>query len=146
MKKLMISFVLVMSFLVVNGQNISGKWNGSLNLRGKQLKIAFNISKTSNGGYKTTMDSPDQKVFGLATTTTTLKDSILTIQIKNAGLEFVGTMNAAGKFVGVMKQSGELFPLELQDSKATKKIAANPKKTDNLCFSCMFKPGDFDIN
>ncbi len=146
MKKLMISFVLVMSFLFVNGQNISGKWNGSLNLRGKQLKIAFNISKTLNGDYKSTMDSPNQNVYRMATTTTTLKDSILTIQIEKAGIEFVGTMNAAGKFVGVLKQSGELFPLELQDSKASKRIATNSIEPDNLCFSVMFKPGNFDIN
>lgn len=146
MKKLIISIAFVFSAFIANGQNISGKWNGSFNLRGKQLNIAFNISKMSNGGYKTTMDSPDQKVFGMLTTTTTLKDSILTIQIENAGIEYVGTMNAEGKFIGVMKQSGEIFPLELMNRKAVRKIMANSDKSDNLCFSCMFQPGNFDIN
>ena len=146
MKKIIISMVFVLSAFMANSQNITGKWNGSLNLHGKQLRIAFNISKTSNGSYKSTMDSPDQKVFSMLTTTTTLKDSILTIQIENAGIEFVGTMKSTGKFVGVMKQSGESFPIELLDSKATKKVAENSKLVENLCFSSMFKPGNFDIN
>jgi uncharacterized protein len=140
MKNLIILVALVLSAFIANGQNITGKWNGKLNLRGKQLNIAFNISKASGGGYKSTLDSPDQKVFGMATTATKLKDSILTIQIENAGIEFVGTMNAAGKFVGLMKQSGELFPLELQDSKTAKKIAANSEKQDILSLSGCSNP------
>jgi uncharacterized protein len=114
MKKLILSLVILMSVSAVNAQKISGKWNGSMNIHGKQLGVAFNISRTSKGGFTSTMDSPEQKVYGLETSYTTLKDYVLTIQLENAKLEYVGTMNKDGKFVGVLKQFGELFPLELK--------------------------------
>jgi len=43
MKKLFILFALVLTAFLANGQNISGKWNGKLNLRGRELTIAFNV-------------------------------------------------------------------------------------------------------
>jgi hypothetical protein len=114
MKRLILSLAILAAVSAVNAQKISGKWNGSMNIHGKQLSVAFNISKTSKGGFTSTMDSPNQKVYGMETSYTTFKDSVLTIQLENAKLEFVGTMNKDGKFIGVLKQSGELFPLELK--------------------------------
>lgn len=119
MKKLIISIALVLSAFIANGQNITGKWNGLLNLRGRMLTIAFNVKQTHNG-LVATMDSPNQKVFDLPTTATVFEQSKLSIKIEDAGIEYQGSLDEDNKFVGVLIQSGEVFPLDLSNSKKTK--------------------------
>jgi len=119
MKKLIISIALVLSAFIANGQNITGKWNGLLNLRGRMLIIAFNVKQTHNG-LVATMDSPNQKVFDLPTTATVFEQSKLSIKIEDAGIEYQGSLDEDNKFVGVLIQSGEVFPLDLSNSKKSK--------------------------
>lgn len=119
MKKLLISIALVLSAFIVNGQNITGKWNGKLNLRGRMLTIAFNVKQTPKG-LVATMDSPDQKVYDFPTTTAVFEQSKLSIKIENAGIEYQGTLNENNLFVGVLIQSGEIFPLDLSNARMKK--------------------------
>jgi hypothetical protein len=119
MKKLFILFALVLSAFLANGQNIIGKWNGKLNLRGRMLTIAFTVKQTPKG-LISTMDSPDQKVFELPTTATVFEQSKLSIKIENAGIEYQGTLNENNQLVGVLIQAGEVFPLDLSNPRLTK--------------------------
>jgi len=120
MKKAMIILAVVLTSISMYGQNISGKWYGNLNLHGKELKVVFNISK-SKTGYKATMDSPTQKAFGMPVTNTNFEDSILKLEITNAGIEYTGTLNSEYNFVGVIKQSGEEFQVVLTTDKTAKR-------------------------
>jgi hypothetical protein len=132
MKKLIISIALVLSAFIVNGQNITGKWNGKLNLRGRVLTIAFNVKQTPKG-LVSTMDSPDQKVYNLQTTATAFEQSKLSIKIENAGIEYQGTLNENNQLVGVLIQSGETFPLDLSNpriSKTKKDMTSVPNISD----------------
>ena len=120
MKKTIMILAVVLASVSMFGQNISGKWYGSLNLHGKELKVVFHISN-SKSGLKATMDSPDQKAYGIPVAFTEFNDSILKLEIKNAGIEYVGTLNNEFNFVGVIKQSGEVFPVVLTTDKTAKR-------------------------
>jgi uncharacterized protein len=120
MKKTIMILAVVLTSLSMFGQNISGKWYGKLNLHGKELRVVFNISK-SKTGLKATMDSPDQKSFGIPVTYTNFADSILRLEISNAQIEYLGTLNKEYNYVGVIKQSGEIFPVVLTTDKTARR-------------------------
>lgn len=122
MKKTIMILAVVLTSITMFGQNISGKWYGDFDLRGKQLKVVFHITKSSSG-YKATLDSPNQRSFGIPVTYTSYADSVLRLEVSNAGIEFLGTLNSEYNFVGVIKQSGEVFPIVL----TTDKVARNKR-------------------
>ncbi len=120
MKKVLLILAVVLASVSMFSQNISGKWYGNMNLHGKQLRIVFKISKYKTG-FKATMDSPDQKSYGIPVTYTNFADSILTLNISNAGIEYLGTFSKEYNFVGVIKQSGQIFPVVLTTDKTARK-------------------------
>lgn len=116
MKKTVLILAIVLSAVNLFGQNISGKWNGLLNIHGRELRIVFDITKNGRS-YSATMDSPDQGAMGIPVKTTSYSDSILTIYIEEAGIEYVADLSKENTFIGLVKQAGELFPLTLTKEK-----------------------------
>ncbi|HEY6915060.1 MAG TPA: hypothetical protein VI413_10325, partial [Paludibacter sp.] len=116
MKKTILILAIVLSGVNLFGQNISGKWNGLLNIHGRELRIVFDITKNGRS-YSATMDSPDQGAMGIPVKTTSYSDSILTLYIAEAGIEYLGDLSKENTFIGMLKQSGELFPLVLTKEK-----------------------------
>ena len=114
MKKGLMILAVVLASVSMYGQNITGKWNGKFNLHGKDLTVVFHISK-SKSGLKATMDSPDQKSYGIPVTYTNFNDSILKLEISNAGIEYLGTFDKDNIFKGTLniKQSQQIFPMIL---------------------------------
>ena len=104
--------VLLLTFFVgyVTGQNIIGQWNGVLKIPGKSLRVIFHIQET-DGNYTATMDSPDQKTFGIPVTETSFEDNTLKINIQNK-IRYDGTFEN-DSIKGTFKQSGLSFPLNL---------------------------------
>lgn len=58
-----ISILLSVS-LMAQPENIQGTWEGILHV-GAELRIVFHFTENADGSISATMDSPDQKVFGL---------------------------------------------------------------------------------
>ena len=90
-------------------QDITGQWNGVLNVQGISLRIVFHVNKTDEG-YTSTMDSPDQGATGLPVTSTTFDGSKLTLTVANIVYE--------GEFkndsvVGIFKQGGLSIPMNM---------------------------------
>jgi uncharacterized protein len=125
MKKITAFLVFVLMVLGLNGQDISGQWNGALKVQGTQLRIVFNITKTDNG-YTSTMDSPDQGAKGIPVTTTTFENSKLKIEIANLRAEYNGELKE-NKFVGTFKQSGMEFPMDLSRDQIEKHTVKRPQ-------------------
>ena len=120
----------VLTSVSMFSQNITGKWYGKLNLNGKEILVVFNISKTKTG-FRATMDSPNQKAFRIPVTHANFADSILKLEIVNAGIVYQGTLNNEYNFIGEINQSGEVFPLVL----TTDKIAKDKFETNKLNYS-----------
>ncbi|WP_228012080.1 alpha/beta hydrolase family protein [Flavobacterium hungaricum] len=112
------------------GQEITGKWNGLLKVQGMQVRIVFNIFKTENR-FSATMDSPDQKVNGIPVTTTAFENSVLKLEIKDAGITYEGTLNKDQIITGNFKQGGQNIALDLSREVVKKDIivrAQEPQK------------------
>ena len=92
MTKILLILITILSSFLMMGQKISGKWNGVLKVQGTQLRVSFNVTPTENG-YKATMDSPDQKVTGIPIEKTTFENSILKLELPNAQISYLGTLN-----------------------------------------------------
>lgn len=110
---------------VVSAQDITGDWNGILDVSVMQLPIVFHITQTADG-LSSTMDSPDQGAFGIAVTSTTFADSILTLTLEDSAIQFSGQYRD-NSIVGTFQQSGQKFPLTLTREQPAKKVYNRPQ-------------------
>jgi pimeloyl-ACP methyl ester carboxylesterase len=102
------SFIITIISLNSWGQEMTGLWNGVLEVQGIQLRLVFHISETG-----ATMDSPDQGVTGISVTEVTFNNPVLKITVADAGIEYEGTLGEDGIVSGTFKQMGQPFPLNL---------------------------------
>ncbi len=116
--------VLFLIPLTTFGQDITGKWNGLLKEMG--LRLSLNISKTDTG-YSSTLDSPDQRAFGIPVTTTSFKDSLLKITITDLGIAYSGEL-VDTLFKGTFTQGGFKVPLELSRAHVEKVAVNRPQE------------------
>jgi hypothetical protein len=98
---------------VALAQDITGDWQGELKFQGNALGINFHINKTENG-FASTMDVPLQGVEGYKSDATTYIDSLLTIQIKELGIQYQGKLALKDTIVGNFSQNGMSFKLNLK--------------------------------
>ena len=127
MKKTVLIIIIFLTSLSINAQDISGNWNGILKVQGTELRLVFNISKI-DAGYSSTMDSPDQGAKGIPVTTTSFENSILKIEILNAGIKYEGTLDADDVFNGTFKQGGFSIPMILNKGEIEKEILNRPQE------------------
>jgi len=132
------------------GQEISGLWNGILKFSGTQLRVKFNVTRTSDG-YSATMDSPDQDVAGIVVTTTTFRDSVLKFEVGSAGIQFEGKLYPGDTIPGTFKQGGQEIPLTLTRAnleivkpiRPQEPVKPYPYYTEDVHFAN--KKGNFDL-
>ena len=94
------------------GQDISGQWNGILDVKGIKLRVVFNVIK-SDTGFLSTMDSPDQGAKGIPVTITNFENPVLKLEITNAAIKYEGSYTKTDTIIGTFNQSGMSFPLNL---------------------------------
>ena len=102
MKRIFLITLLLISSITFS-QDITGLWNGVLEVQGTALHLVFNINKTATG-YESTMDSPDQGAKGIPVTTTTFENAVLKIAITNVGIAYEGTLENSNTIIGNFKQ------------------------------------------
>ncbi len=126
MRTYLILLIALFTSLTLNAQGITGQWNGILKVQGMQLRLVFHISTTENG-YSSTMDSPDQGANGIPVTNTTFKNSMLKIEILNARIEYNGELKE-DEILGTFKQAGQAFPLNLSRKAVEKEAVKRPQE------------------
>ncbi|MCB0728128.1 MAG: alpha/beta fold hydrolase [Ignavibacteriae bacterium] len=113
MKKLTLAVLLFLTSISIQAQDITGQWNGVLNVQGTQLRLIINISKTVDG-YTSTLDSPDQGAKDIPATSTTFENNTLKFTVTKLQLEYTGVLDADGKEItGTLTQGGGSLPLDL---------------------------------
>ncbi|MEZ4962803.1 MAG: alpha/beta fold hydrolase [Saprospiraceae bacterium] len=92
--------------------DITGDWYGTLDLQGMmKLRIVFHVQKTDDG-LATTLDSPDQKAFGIPVGTTTFSQPDLSIEMPALMASFKGAVNEDfTELNGTFEQRGAKMPL-----------------------------------
>lgn len=97
--------------------DIDGTWMGSLDTGGMKLRVVFHIVNTEDG-LTATMDSPDQGMKGLPTTSVTRTGSSLKIEAKSLNGAFEGKISAdLSSIDGSWTQNGATLPLDLKRTK-----------------------------
>jgi pimeloyl-ACP methyl ester carboxylesterase len=125
MKAFSILFIALIASFNLKSQDITGQWNGQLKVQGMQLRLQFHIVKTETG-YSSTMDSPDQAAMGIPATNTSFKDSMITIEIAAAQIEYSGKWTG-DEIVGTFKQGGLRIPLNLSRKPVEKETLNRPQ-------------------
>lgn len=115
-------FIVLFVGIGSQAQDISGSWKGMLSVQGAEMPLIFNV-KNDDGLLSSTMDSPSQGATDIPMDETTFADNTLTIVFKQAGIKYVGTMEA-DKVNGTFYQGGMELPLVLE--KTEKTIPGNP--------------------
>jgi uncharacterized protein len=102
MKKVLMFCMLTLLTKAMLGQDITGRWNGLLEIAGSGLRIVWNIEK-SNGVYTATMDSPDQGATGIPVDVVSYESPNLMLKISKMKIEYTGVFED-GKIKGTFKQ------------------------------------------
>jgi len=113
MKKITTLIILVLGIVTLSAQDITGTWQGALETPNGTLRINFKISSTEDG-YTSTMDSPDQNTFGYPVDSTFFKMPELTIKITNLGLRYSGKLVDNANMEGTLTQAGQSFEVNLK--------------------------------
>ena len=125
-KIILVLWMIVASGTISQAQDITGQWNGVLNIQGMNMRLVFHINQTG-GGYTSTMDSPDQGATGIPVATTTFDDSKLSLAIPNIGLLYEGEFKT-DSIVGTFQQGGISLPLTLKRTPAEVTVINRPQE------------------
>lgn len=107
-------FCLLLARLTIPAQNLSGAWQGTLDVQGTALRLVFHLSPEGEG-YTATMDSPDQGATGIPVDAATFVDGQLTLVAEALQLQYQGTYQAEPEvIVGTFEQGGLSLPLTLE--------------------------------
>jgi len=110
MKRILLFFMLL-SAMNAFSQDITGEWDGALNIQGKSLRLVFHISKT-DAGLSATMDSPDQGAKGIQMSQVAFENGVVTIELRAASIKYTGTLDK-NTLTGTFSQGGMNIPLNL---------------------------------
>ncbi|MBK8392451.1 MAG: alpha/beta hydrolase [Saprospiraceae bacterium] len=120
MKKLI--GVLLVTFLgafwSLNAQNLTGDWNGELEVQGMKLPLVFHITKNDQT-LLTTLDSPLQGAKDIPTGSTLQINDSIYVLIPALGAKYAGKLQE-DKLIGIFSQGGLTLPLTLSRGSASK--------------------------
>lgn len=129
MKKKIIAFILcLISFLVSNlqAQEITGDWNGVLEVMGTQVRLVFHIQQ-ADSGFTATLDSPDQGAMGIPFNAVEYEDQNLILRAANIGAFYEGEP-AADSISGIWHQGGQSFELNMYRDEVEKRTFNRPQE------------------
>lgn len=112
--KAVITLILGLSFLLPQGVDkgdVTGNWEGNIEVQGTSLKIVFHIMN-KDGELSATMDSPNQDAFGFKMDEVKYSEEGLEMTIKQFGGIYKGKATD-GKIEGKWTQGGQTFDLNL---------------------------------
>jgi len=114
MIKLPLFFVVLFCTVTANAQNITGNWEGALNIQGTELPIIFHISKDSTGKYIASFDSPKQKVYNIACSDVFVKEDSLVLIMQMIKGKYAGKLEDKKHLTGTWSQGSASLPLSLK--------------------------------
>ncbi len=128
MKKIILATI-VMLFAIastVGQEEITGKWNGILNIQGTQLRLVLDVEKADTG-FKSKLYSLDQGGQAIPVTTTTFKNSVLNFEAVLIGASYQGEL-IDKSIKGTFKQGGLNLQLVLSREKNEKQKLKRPQE------------------
>lgn len=117
MKKTFFFFIaFVINALLINGQEISGQWNGLIKFSGMQMHVVFHIQKDGEA-YSATVDSPDQGAMGFPCDSVLFDNNHLRIVLNAMNAQYEGDLQN-DSIKGEISQNGMKLPLNFGKEEA----------------------------
>jgi hypothetical protein len=107
---------------------IYGSWAGKLSFQGQSLRMVFHIEQVEDGGYKASIDSPDQGAYGLNVQQCEVDSNKLVLRLPNLMATFEGIMVHPDTIIGTWKQAGLVFDLLLLRQKNKESRPGRPQE------------------
>ncbi|GAB5527221.1 MAG: alpha/beta fold hydrolase [Roseivirga sp.] len=126
MFRTLLIIAILLSAAVLSAQDITGDWNGALDVQGRQTRIILHISE-KDGQLSATLDSPDQGANGLPISSITFEANVLKFELANIGASYTGTFADNG-FSGNWNQGGGSLPLNFKREAIEKKVTKRPQE------------------
>lgn len=105
------TLMLVVCFSGISAQSITGDWYGILDIQGIQLRISLHVASTEEG-YSSTWDSPDQDVFGIPSSSTSFKFPNFSFSHEGARFIYRGEVNSSYTLIaGTFEQNEQHMSL-----------------------------------
>lgn len=102
--------------------DLTGAWEGRLNVAGQSIRIVFRIDGTG-----AVMDSPDQGGFDIPAEGPTVEGGVVRLGVAAIGGSFEGALSADGRtLTGTLRQGGVAAPLVLTRQAAAHSAAPDP--------------------
>ena len=111
--------------LSLAAQQVTGSWNGTLDVGGTKLRLVFHIAQ-SDTGLKATLDSPDQGVKGIPVDSVACSASGISLHITPLQARFDGVFFGSELLTGIFTQMGRSMSLCLKRGEAER--AARPQE------------------
>jgi len=106
---------------------LEGNWQGTLDAGVAKLRLAIHVARTPQGGYATTLDSPDQGAMGLPVANTTVTGRTLHLDLPRLGATFDGTLTADGSAIEGRFTQGAPFPMTFRRIANSEAAPARPQ-------------------
>jgi pimeloyl-ACP methyl ester carboxylesterase len=96
-------------------RTVEGFWQGSLRVRGIELRLVFTVKQSPDRTLTATMDSPDQGVAGIPCDAATFDGQTLHLEIRRILVTYEGALGKGGSEIsGNFRQAGTTLPLVLK--------------------------------
>ena len=125
--KTLISMVLILLAQTFYAQEITGSWQGELDIQGMKLPLILHVNKDGEN-LKSTLDSPKQGAKDLPVSKTEFVNNELKFEATNLGVSYKGTLKD-GKIEGTFSQSVMQLPLTFVKSTGENKTVSNRPQT-----------------
>jgi pimeloyl-ACP methyl ester carboxylesterase len=125
--KTLISMVLILLAQTFYAQEITGPWQGELDIQGMKLPLILHVNKDGEN-LKSTLDSPKQGAKDLPVSKTEFVNNELKFEATNLGVSYKGTLKD-GKIEGTFSQGGMQLPLTFVKSTGENKTVFNRPQT-----------------
>ena len=114
-------FALGMLCVAQSPAGVAGTWQGVLSLPTQTVRFVLHITGDDNH-LEATDDAPDQAVWGTKIDSITLSGPVLTFEINQVAVKFVGNLMSDGTIAGTYTQRGAAFPLLLARSAGVRRM------------------------
>lgn len=111
-----ILIILIVLTAMAGAQELTGSWQGSLEIMGTRLRLVFHLQK-SDSGWSALLDSPDQGATGIPCGKVNTTADSLIIEVPVVHGRYLGLYSADSlRYTGVWQQGGMELPLSLSKS------------------------------
>ncbi len=118
-KKWLLVLAALLCSVVSFAQEISGTWNGDLDVGGQKLQIVFHFEKDADGVWTAAMDVPAQSVKGMRADLLLLTADSVSLGVPMIMMSYNGKLDG-GVIKGTFWQRGMSFPLDLKQGEGAK--------------------------